>query len=100
ATPAPAAPPKHVFTSPIFAACNDAAQRNISQPKDDGSKRWEVNIRGGSCNINMRAEGTVKFKPDFTDIDSVSPGGYLTLKSTINGETNELDVRPGAGGLA
>jgi hypothetical protein len=88
-----------MFSSGMFAACNDADQRNISQHEDDGYKRWEVTVRGNGCRIDMRAEGTVKFKPDFSGVESISSGGYLTVKTVIRGETNELDVRPGAGNL-
>jgi beta-lactamase regulating signal transducer with metallopeptidase domain len=110
AAPAPAAParagstpasaPPQPFKSGEFAVCNKANQRNISRHEDDGSKRWEVTIRGDNCSVDMRAEGDVQFKPDFSGVESISSGGYLTVKTKINGETNELEVRPGSNGPA
>jgi hypothetical protein len=99
--PSPAPPPATAsFTSGQFAVCENASQRNFSQHEDGSFKRWEVTIRGDNCRVDMRAEGTVKFKSDFSGVESISSGGYLNVKSTIKGESNELEVRPGTGGLA
>jgi beta-lactamase regulating signal transducer with metallopeptidase domain len=99
-TPAPGAPPSRMFNSGMFVACNNATQRNVSRHEDDGRKRWEVTIRGAECSVDMRAEGDVRFKPDFSGVESIPSGGYLTIKTNIRGESNELDVRPSAGSLA
>jgi hypothetical protein len=96
--PAPAAPTRS-FNSGQFAPCENAKQRTISRHEDDSSKRWDVTVRGDDCSVTMRAEGDVRFKPDFSGVESISSGGYLTIKSSLRGETNDLDVRPTSSGL-
>jgi hypothetical protein len=96
--PAPAAS-AHSFNSGQFAPCENAKQRIISRHEDDSSKRWDVTIRGDNCDVTMHAEGDVRFKPDFSGVESLSSGGYVTIKSSLRGETNDLDVRPTSSGL-
>jgi hypothetical protein len=99
AAPASPAPPAPSFNSGVFSVCRNVSNRNISRSDDDGNKSWDVTIRGANCDVEMRARGDFRFKPDLSGVESVSNGGYVKISSEINGESNELEARPGPNGV-
>jgi len=119
ATPA-AAPSTAVVTVPPVAAPSavaavDAvddllANADHSSSSHSHSSSWSVNDAGGrstwrggwsdaSGSAKVRAEGTIEFNRDGTDIASISDGGYFRLEVEQNGHTRRLEVEPHAGGL-
>jgi beta-lactamase regulating signal transducer with metallopeptidase domain len=118
AAPAPAAPPASArratasthtqdsaaFSSGVFAPCRGSGSEhrntNISNSDDNGEKDWSVTVRGGNCDIDLRARGKFRFKGDLTGIEYVGADSYVKMSSSINGESDKLEARPGANGLA
>jgi len=48
----------------------------------------------GGCSIRFAASGKFKFTPDFTDIASVSSGGYVTVDVDYGAHDRRLTIRP------
>jgi beta-lactamase regulating signal transducer with metallopeptidase domain len=66
---------------------------SINSHEDDNglrSVKWET----GSCKGSMVMNGKVRIAGDLTGIESISPGGGLTLTETRAGTERELKVRP------
>jgi hypothetical protein len=77
-------------------ASTAAAQVSISSSDGDGRMRWMHS--DGNDSYEVDAVGTVVFASDDSGIESISSGGYLTIKVEENGRRVALDVRPGSGG--
>jgi hypothetical protein len=67
--------------------------------EDDGERRWTVKVEGTDCKVDMRAEGKIEFNNDFTDLQSISSGGYFQLDVTDRGTRRELSIRPSGNSL-
>ncbi|MGE5800852.1 MAG: M56 family metallopeptidase [Gemmatimonadota bacterium] len=48
----------------------------------------------GGCSIRFAASGKFTFTPDFTDIASVSAGGYVTIDVDYGAHDRRLTIRP------
>jgi beta-lactamase regulating signal transducer with metallopeptidase domain len=48
----------------------------------------------GGCSIRFAASGKFKFTPDFSDIASVSSGGYVTIDVDYGAHDRRLTIRP------
>jgi hypothetical protein len=48
----------------------------------------------GGCSIRFAASGKFKFTADFTDIASVSSGGYVTIDVDYGAHDRRLTIRP------
>jgi len=49
----------------------------------------------GGCSIRLASSGKVTFTKDFTDIASVSSGGYVTIDVDYGAHDRRLTIRPG-----
>jgi beta-lactamase regulating signal transducer with metallopeptidase domain len=70
-----------------------------SVSEDNDERKWRVKIEGTDCMVDMRAEGKIEFNDDFTDIASISGGGFFTLDVTDRGVRRQLDIRSRNGSL-
>ncbi|MGE3526062.1 MAG: hypothetical protein AB7I33_09080, partial [Gemmatimonadales bacterium] len=102
----PTAPAVPAFTSPAVLVsadtlfCGNLSSSSSSIHEDNDHQRvWTVKLRGDGCRVDFRAEGTIEFNQDFTDIKSISRGGFLQLDVTQDGVRRELEVRPDGGAL-
>jgi hypothetical protein len=49
--------------------------------------------------VDLRLDGKIEFNEDFTDIASISSGGFLRLDVTDGGVRHELELKPKGGSL-
>jgi beta-lactamase regulating signal transducer with metallopeptidase domain len=81
--------------------CSRGVKSSQNSIHEDGSeRRWTVKVEGTDCKVEMRVEGQVEFNDDFTDLKSISRGGYFTLDVTDGGTRRQLDIRPDGSSLA
>ena len=71
-----------------------------SSISDDGHvRKWTVKIDGNDCSVDLRAEGRIDFNDDFTDVKSMSSGGFFRLAVAQGGVRRELEILPSGSGL-
>ncbi len=66
---------------------------------DHGDRRWTVKVEGEDCKVDMRLDGKVEFNDDFTDIKSISNGGFFRLDVMQGDNRHELEIRSRNGTL-
>ncbi|MDQ6887140.1 MAG: M56 family metallopeptidase [Gemmatimonadota bacterium] len=71
---------------------------NWSSSRDGHLKQWTVHWSGDGCSFDLQAEGEIGFNDDFSDITSVSSGGYVDISLRKGGDLTRLVIRPGADG--
>jgi len=87
-------------TSSIFHACADAMDHTSSSIRDDDGRRTlTVKLDGSRCAIDFRLEGKPVFNEEFTDLVSLSSGGFLRLEVKDDGERRQLEIEQGRDGL-
>jgi hypothetical protein len=74
------------------------SQQNWTSRSDDGRRSWRVSWTGDGCSVELRAEGRIIFNDDVTDIDSISPGGYLEIAEREGSNLRRFEARPGRSG--
>ena len=80
--------------------CSRGVTSNQNSMHQDGAERtWTVKVEGRDCKVDMRVEGTVEFNDDFTDIASISRGGFFHLSVSDHGTRRDLEIRPSGGSL-
>jgi hypothetical protein len=80
--------------------CRGEMDNSTTSISDDGDgRRWTVKLRGRNCSVDLRSEGKIEFNADFTDISSISRGGFFRLDVTTDGVRRQLELEPKAGGL-
>lgn len=67
--------------------------------EDNGIRKWEIKISGTNCEVWLRAQGKFEFNDEFTDLVSISRGGYFRLDVTDQGVRRQLEITPGGSGL-
>ncbi len=67
-----------------------------SQEKTHSTSRWQWTDDG--VKLRVEIEGKVEFTEDYTDVSSVSEGGYLRVEEDRNGQSRRLEVRRDATG--
>jgi len=88
-------------SSSIFHICPDALDHSSSSIRsDDGRQTITVKLDGVRCAIDFRLEGRPQFNDDFTDLTSLSSGGFLRLDVKDDGERRQLEIEPGRDGLS
>src|SRR5215467_9542982 len=65
----------------------------------NGDKHWTATWSADNCSLDLRAEGEVKFNPEATEIQSISPGGYFEVNLRQDDTLKQVKVTPGTGGL-
>ncbi|MGI8498540.1 MAG: M56 family metallopeptidase [Gemmatimonadaceae bacterium] len=71
---------------------------NWTSSRDGHLKQWTVHWSGDGCSFDLQAEGEIGFNDDFSDITSVSSGGYVDISLRKGGDLSRLVIRPGADG--
>ena len=80
--------------------CRGEMDNSTTSISDDVSgRKWTVKLRGRNCSVDLRSEGKIEFNPDFTDIASISRGGFFRLDVTTDGVRRQLEIEPGGSGL-
>ena len=88
-------------SSSIFRICPDALDHSSSSIRsDDGRQTITVKLDCARCAIDFRLEGKPQFNDDFTDLVSLSPGGFMRLDVKDDGERRQLTIEPGHDGLS
>jgi hypothetical protein len=78
----------------------DKSSSSSNMTEEDGTyRRVTVSYRGPDCSLEMRAEGKFTYKPDFSGIETISPGGFVKVAADIHDQITKLEMRPGSGGL-
>ncbi|HEV8150907.1 MAG TPA: M56 family metallopeptidase, partial [Gemmatimonadales bacterium] len=81
-------------------ACEQGNSSHSSQNwSDNGKKTWRVSWTGDNCSVDLRADGDVKFNADFSDVTSITPGGYLEISVRMGGNLRRLEIRSEGGAL-
>jgi uncharacterized protein YeeX (DUF496 family) len=80
--------------------CEQGNSSHSSQNwSDNGKKTWRVSWTGDNCSVDLRADGDVKFNADFSDVTSITPGGYLEISVRMGGNLRRLEIRSEGGAL-
>lgn len=69
-----------------------------SHTENNGHRTWTATWSGDGCSIEARAAGDVRFSPEATAIESISPGGYFELSERTGGDLRRVRVESGNGG--
>lgn len=73
--------------------------QNISSHTDDnGYRTFSASWTGGDCSVEARSSGTVKFNPEATAIESISPDGFFEINQRSGDELRRVRVEPGTNG--
>lgn len=106
--PAPRTAPKRVARgpAPVVAVSvgrpfeRDTLKGCTGDTKHTGSSTTQENddlmifMSSGGCSVRFAASGKFKFTPDFTDIASVSSGGYVTIDVDYGAHDRRVTIRP------
>ena len=96
----PSAPAMPAVGGVELSVCGKSAHlHNMNMESHDGYKRWTANWSGDDCNVDLRAEGEVKFNAEATDIQSISPGGFFEVNLRQGDTLKQVKVVPSASGL-
>jgi beta-lactamase regulating signal transducer with metallopeptidase domain len=77
--------------------CSSGQSHSRSTNSTSNGRHTAVRYSDGRCTTELRADGEFGFNTDFTDIDSITAGGSVTLER--RGEiTRRIELRPEAGG--
>jgi beta-lactamase regulating signal transducer with metallopeptidase domain len=95
AAPAPPAAPG----SDLSVCGNRAKLHNMSMESNNGSHRWTANWSGDDCNLDLRAEGEIKFNAEATEIQSISSGGSFEVNLREGSTLKQVKVTPSGSGL-
>lgn len=96
---------KAILTFLLFAAIGVLATKAIRSqsqkvniPKDESTNtmRWEHSDNGERFRMEIR--GKAEFTEDYTNIQSISEGGYVRIEEDRNGQSRRLDIRRDANG--
>ena len=80
--------------------CSGELNQSSSSIREDNSKRiWTIKLSGRDCSVDLRMEGRVQFTDDFTDIATISDGGFFRLDITERGVQRRLEVRGRSGSI-
>lgn len=84
-------------TSGLCSGGHGSHSSSISE--NNGVRKWELKISGTDCEVWLRAQGKFEFNDEFTDLASISRGGYFRLDVTQRGVRRQLEIRPSGDGL-
>jgi beta-lactamase regulating signal transducer with metallopeptidase domain len=83
----------------LFCSRGVSSSSSSMNEDDDHNRSWTVKITGSGCKVDMRVEGKVEFTDDFTDVRSISNGGFFRLDATDHGVRHQLEIQPRNGAL-
>src|SRR5947209_11245754 len=101
--PAPPAPPaaqQHVGSSGIE-GCNGSGKHNshVDIEDNDGYRKWIASWSGDDCQVDLHAEGDIRFSADALELQSISSGGYFEVNERHGAELRHVRVTPSGNGL-
>jgi len=73
--------------------CSGESNHTSSSTTQENDDLMIFTSRGG-CSIRFAASGKFKFTPDFSDIASVSSGGYVTIDVDYGAHDRRVTIRP------
>ncbi|HWF02058.1 MAG TPA: M56 family metallopeptidase [Candidatus Angelobacter sp.] len=76
-----------------------ANNHHVSMESHNDYSRWDVSWSGSNCNVDLRAEGDVKFNASATDVQSIAAGGFFTVESRQNNTLKQVKITPSSNGL-
>ncbi|MEO8295399.1 MAG: M56 family metallopeptidase [Gemmatimonadota bacterium] len=93
--------PVSVIPSDTVIFCSQGVNSSSSSinEDDDHNRSWTVKVTGTDCKVDLRMEGKVEFNDDFTDVTSISNGGFFRLDATDHGVRHQLELSPRNGTL-
>jgi hypothetical protein len=92
-----AVPSAHEGTSCLTAGTKvgDRTSSHSSMNGDrDVGKRWTVSWSAANCQVDFRVDGTALFRTDFSDVESITPGGRVEISVEDGSSRRRLTVRP------
>ncbi|MGC2694835.1 MAG: M56 family metallopeptidase, partial [Candidatus Angelobacter sp.] len=96
----PAVPAVPAAPGGDLSVCGTRARlHNMSMESHNGYKRWNATWSGDDCNVDLRAEGEVKFNAEATDIQSISSGGFFEVNLRQGDTLKQVKVTPSTSGL-
>jgi beta-lactamase regulating signal transducer with metallopeptidase domain len=96
----PAVPAVPSVPGSDLSLCGTRAQlHHMNIESHNGDKHWTATWSADNCSLDLRAEGEVKFNPEATEIQSISPGGYFEVNLRQDDTLKQVKVTPGTGGL-
>jgi beta-lactamase regulating signal transducer with metallopeptidase domain len=72
---------------------------HVSMESHNDYSRWDVSWSGSNCNVDLRAEGDVKFNASATDVQSIAAGGFFTVESRQNNTLKQVKITSSNNGL-
>ena len=100
--PAPLAPvtQRYVGSSGIE-GCNGNGKHSshVDLEDNDGHKKWIASWSGDDCQVDLRAEGEIRFNAEATNLESISSGGYFEVNERHGAELRHVQVTPSGNGL-
>jgi beta-lactamase regulating signal transducer with metallopeptidase domain len=96
----PAVPAVPAVPGSDISVCGTRAKlHNMNMESHDGNKHWTANWSGGNCNLDLHAEGEIKFNAEATEIQSISSGGQFEVNLRQDDTLKQVRVTPSASGL-
>jgi beta-lactamase regulating signal transducer with metallopeptidase domain len=96
----PAVPAVPAVPGSDISVCGTRAKlHNMNMESNDGNKHWTANWSGGNCNLDLHAEGEIKFNAEATEIQSISSGGQFEVNLRQDDTLKQVKVTPSASGL-
>jgi beta-lactamase regulating signal transducer with metallopeptidase domain len=74
--------------------CSGSTRHTSSSTTQENDDLMIFTNQGG-CSIRLASSGKFKFTDDFSDIASVSSGGYVTIEVDYGAHDRRLTIRPG-----
>ena len=72
---------------------------NIHTDDEKSETRWVVSWSRDGCSVDMRARGTIRFKRDLSDVESISRGGYFEITHREDGVTRRYEASAEGGDI-
>ncbi|MBZ5522879.1 MAG: hypothetical protein LAP21_11635 [Acidobacteriia bacterium] len=73
--------------------------RSIQINSENDHRRWNMSWSGKECTASVHAEGNFVFTAEGTEIQSISPGGFIEIKEHQGDTTRHLKVTPSSSSL-
>ena len=85
-----------VLSVALFLAARTINSQSKAQDDTHTTMRWEHSDNGER--LRMEIHGKAEFTEDYTDIRSISEGGYVRIEEDRNGQSRRFEIRRDANG--
>lgn len=75
------------------------SSRSLQLRSENNHKNWSMSWTGESCTASVHAEGEFVFTHEGTEIQSLSPGGFIEIRERKGDTSRHLKVTSSSGGL-